>query len=84
MVEGFAGHELCESGIGAEQQWVNGLLYEPSLEDWYDEHAVQQSFHPNAKGHAEIADCVDGFVGQSWKEGICKVGSSGNDQAHEL
>lgn len=84
MVEGFAGHELCESGIGSEAQWVNGLLYEPSLEDWYDEHAVQQSFHPNAKGHAEIADCVDGFVGQSWKEGTCQVGTSGNDVAHDL
>jgi lysophospholipase L1-like esterase len=82
MVEGFKGHELCASGIGASQQWVNGLLYDPSLEDWWNEHAVQQSFHPNAKGHAEIADCVNGFVGQSWKEGSCEVGSDGNDHAH--
>jgi lysophospholipase L1-like esterase len=82
VVEGFAGHELCASGIGSSKQWVNGLLYEPSLEDFWNEHAVQQSFHPNAKGHAEIADCVDGFVSQSWKEGICQVGSDGNDHAH--
>jgi len=81
MVEGFNGHEICASGISASAQWVNGLLYEPSLEDFWNEHAVQQSFHPNAKGHAEIADCVNGFVSQSWKEGTCKVGSSGNDQA---
>jgi hypothetical protein len=83
MVEGFSGHELCASGISASQQWVNGLLYEPSLEDWWNLHAVQQSFHPNAKGHAEIADCVDGFVGQTWSEGICQVGSDGNDHAHQ-
>jgi lysophospholipase L1-like esterase len=82
VVEGFSGHELCASGIGPEQQWVNGLLYEPSLEDWWNMHAVQQSFHPNAKGHTEIADCVNSFVGQSWKEGICQVGSDGNDHAN--
>jgi len=81
MVEGFSGHELCASGIGASQQWVNGLLYSPTLEDFYNLHAVQQSFHPNATGHTEIADCADGFVGQSWTEGICQV-SGGNDQAH--
>jgi lysophospholipase L1-like esterase len=83
MVEGFSGHELCASGISASQQWVNGLLYEPSLEDWWNLHAVQQSFHPNAKGHAEIVDCVDGFVAQTWSEGICQVGSDGNDHAHQ-
>jgi len=82
MVEGFSGHELCASGIGASQQWVNGLLYSPTLEDFWNLHAVQQSFHPNAKGHAEIADCVNGFVGESWSEGICQVGSDGNDHAH--
>ncbi len=81
MVEGFNGHELCASGIGASQQWVNGLLYEPQLTDFWEEHAVQQSFHPNAKGHEEIADCVDGFVAQSWKEGTCLV-EGGNDHAH--
>jgi hypothetical protein len=83
MVEGYSGHELCASGIGASQQWVNGLLYDPNLTDWWNLHAVQQSFHPNATGHAEIADCVDGFVSQSWKEGICQVGSDGNDHAHQ-
>lgn len=84
VVNGFQGHELCARGIGASGQWVNGLLYQPSLEDWYNEHAVQQSFHPNAKGHSEIADCVDGFLTQAWQAGTCTVGSDGNDHAHEL
>jgi len=83
MIEGFNGHELCASGASAATQWVNGLLYEPQLTDFWEEHAVQQSFHPNAKGHAQIANCVDGFVAQSWKEGMCEVGSSGNDEAKQ-
>ena len=83
MVNGFKGHEICASGASSSTQWVNGLLYEPQLTDFWEEHAVQQSFHPNAKGHAQIANCVDGFVSQSWKEGICEVGSSGNDVAKQ-
>ena len=83
MVEGFNGHEICASGASSSTQWVNGLLYEPQLTDFWEEHAVQQSFHPNAKGHAQIANCVDGFVSQSWKEGTCYVGSNGNDQAKQ-
>ena len=83
MVEGFNGHEICASGASSSTQWVNGLLYEPQLTDFWEEHAVQQSFHPNAKGHAQIANCVNGFVAQSWKEGTCYVNSSGNDQAKQ-
>jgi lysophospholipase L1-like esterase len=83
MVESFEGHELCGAGIGASQQWVNGLLYEPSLEDWWNEHAVQQSFHPNAKGHSQLAKCVNGFLEKTYKEGICRVNSGGNDEVHE-
>jgi hypothetical protein len=82
MVESFYGHELCASGIGSSKQWVNGLLYEPKLDDWWNEHAVQQSFHPNAKGHSEIARCVNGFLEQTYEEGTCQVGSDGNDHVH--
>lgn len=83
LVEGFNGHEICASGASPSTQWVNGLLYEPQLTDFWEEHAVQQSFHPNAKGHAQIANCVDGFLSQSWKEGTCYVGSDGNDHAKQ-
>jgi lysophospholipase L1-like esterase len=81
LVHGFNGHEICAKGASSSTQWVNGLLYSPSIEDFWNEHAVQQSFHPNAKGHTEIADCVDGFVVQTWKEGTCEIGTDGNDHA---
>jgi len=83
LVEGFNGHEICASGASSSTQWVNGLLYEPQLTDFWEEHAVQQSFHPNAKGHAQIANCVNGFVSQSWKEGSCYVGTDGNDHSKQ-
>ena len=72
----FHGHEVC-----SDDTWARGLYIDLSQLPW-DENSVRQSFHPNAKGHAELADCVDEFVGQTWKEGICQVGSGGNNHAH--
>jgi len=39
---------------------------------------VQQSFHPNSRGHAQIASCVNGFVAQTYREGTCEIGADGN------
>jgi hypothetical protein len=78
MVQGFYGHEICAPGISHAQEWVRGLTYDPTSSNWWNLHAVQQSFHPNARGHAEIASCVDGFVRQALSEGTCKVGSDGD------
>jgi hypothetical protein len=78
MVQGFEGHELCAAGISASQEWVRGLTYDPFSSTWWSSHAVQQSFHPNARGHAQIAGCVGAFVTQSYREGNCVVGGDGN------
>ena len=78
MVHGFYGHEICARGTSHSQEWVGGLKYDPNSSDWWNEHAVQQSFHPNAQGHTEIVDCVDGFAPQTYREGICEIGGDGN------
>lgn len=78
MVDGFNGHEICASGISASQQWVRGVAYDPNSTDWWTEHSVQQSLHPNALGHAKIAGCVAEFVAQTYREGTCTIGSDGN------
>jgi lysophospholipase L1-like esterase len=78
LVNAFDGHELCASGIGASQQWVRGVTYDPNSNDWYTAHAVQQSLHPNALGHSKIAGCVAEFVNRSYREGTCQLGDDGN------
>jgi lysophospholipase L1-like esterase len=78
MVHGFYGHEICARGISHSQEWVRGLKYDPTSSTWWNLHSVQQSFHPNAPGHAQIAACVDGFVAQSYREGTCEIGADGN------
>jgi lysophospholipase L1-like esterase len=78
MVQGFYGHEICAPGISHAQEWVRGLKYDPTISTWWNLHSVQQSFHPNALGHGEIASCVNGFVGQAYREGTCTIGPDGN------
>jgi hypothetical protein len=79
MVDGLNGHEICAAGISSSQEWVNGLKYDPSSSSWWSFHAVQQSFHPNSAGHAQIANCISGFVSQAtYNEGTCEIGPDGN------
>jgi lysophospholipase L1-like esterase len=82
-VQAFEGHELCAQGITASQEWVKGLTYDPSSSTWWSSHAVQQSFHPNARGHSKLAGCVAEFAAQAYREGICVVGSDGNVHAQQ-
>jgi lysophospholipase L1-like esterase len=77
LVHGFDGHELCAQGISASQEWVRGLTYDPFSSTWWSSHAVQQSFHPNARGHAQIATCVGEFVTQIYPQGTCEIGGDG-------
>jgi lysophospholipase L1-like esterase len=82
MADGFKGHELCAQGITSSQEWVRGLTYDPSSSTWWSSHAVQQSLHPNALGHAQIANCIGEFVNQtSYTEAECAPGSDGNAHA---
>jgi lysophospholipase L1-like esterase len=78
MVHGLYGHEICAFGISHSQEWVRGLEYDPTISNWWNLHSVQQSFHPNALGHAQIATCVNGFVAQTFREGTCEIGADGN------
>jgi hypothetical protein len=78
MVDGFHGHEVCAANITASQEWIRGVTYDPNSSDWWNQHSVQQSFHPNAAGHAQIAACVASFIGQTYRDGICELGTDGS------
>ena len=77
MVHGFDDHEICAQGISHSEEWVRGLTYQAGT-NWWNLHSVQQSFHPNSRGHAQIASCVNGFVAQTYREGTCEIGADGN------
>ena len=46
--------------------------------DAFGIHSAQQSFHPNATGHAQFGRCVTEFVTSGLPSARCLRGSDGN------
>jgi GDSL-like Lipase/Acylhydrolase family len=72
------GREVCARDIWPWQEWVSGLVYDPSNAGWSSFDAVRQSFHANARGHVQLARCLSEFYGQPASSARCLPGSDGN------
>ncbi|WP_156096097.1 GDSL-type esterase/lipase family protein [Amycolatopsis jejuensis] len=72
-------HEACSGGALAASEWFTRLTLH--LNDLTQEdrarHALQESFHPNAAGHAAIADCLSEFLAARGGNGACISGPDG-------
>lgn len=73
------GHEACTGGDDASSEWFSRLTVQ-----WQDltdpdraEHAIQDSFHPNAAGHAQFAQCLTEFLGTADPAAACLEGDDG-------
>ncbi|EHR51095.1 hypothetical protein SacmaDRAFT_2857 [Saccharomonospora marina XMU15] len=74
------GHEACSGGDRADNEWFTRFTVE-----WDDlkvveraSHALQESFHPNAKGHEQFARCVSEFLATNDPAAACLEGQDGN------
>ncbi|RZQ66067.1 GDSL-type esterase/lipase family protein [Amycolatopsis suaedae] len=74
------GHEACTGGADASNEWFSRLTVK-----WTDlgdvdraSHAIQESFHPNANGHAQFARCLTEFLGTHDRAAACLAGEDGN------
>jgi hypothetical protein len=74
-----AGHEACSSQ-NPDNEWFRRLAVQ-----WTDlraqeraNHALQESFHPNAAGYAQIGRCFGEFVAIPAREASCVTGDDGN------
>jgi hypothetical protein len=72
------GREICARGITHDQEWITGLKYDPNSDNWYTSDSVRQSFHANARGHAQLGRCLTEFAAQSQREARCLRGTDGN------
>jgi hypothetical protein len=72
------GREVCARGVSPSQEWISGLTYDPSSAGWFSFDAVRQSFHANARGHAQLGRCLTEFFGRGWLTGRCLRGTDGN------
>jgi len=74
------GHEACTGGADPSTEWFSRLTLQ--LNDLTDAnratHALQESFHPNANGHAQIGRCLTEFLATTAGSAACLVGSDGN------
>ena len=74
------GHEACSGGADLGKEWFSRLTLQ--LNDLADAdraaHALQESFHPNANGHAQIARCLTEFLATALPSAACLAGSDGD------
>jgi hypothetical protein len=72
-------HEAC-SNTDPTREWFRRLTVQWS--DLHNDdratHALQESFHPNASGHAQFGHCFGEFLNTPDRAAACLPGSDGN------
>lgn len=76
-------HEACSGYDDSSTEWQNRITVDPWAWvtgglDAIGIHMAQQSFHPNARGHAQLGRCVTEFVNSGRGSAACVAGADGN------
>ncbi len=77
------GKEACSGYGNSSTEWQNRVTVDPWAWvtgglDAVGIHMAQESFHPNARGHAQLGRCVTEFVNSGAGAARCLIGSDGN------
>jgi len=73
------GHEACNRFVSSSQQWVRPLTVRVEQVLYgIGGHLVQESFHPNARGHDQIGRCLGEFATSGSAEATCLKGEDGD------
>lgn len=74
------GHEACTGGDDHDHEWFTRFTVRwDDLEDAdRASHAIQESFHPNANGHAQFARCMSEFLASDADSAACLKGDDDN------
>jgi lysophospholipase L1-like esterase len=77
------GREACSGGASSAGEWQNRITVDPFAWvhgglDAIGIHLAQQSFHPNARGHAQLGRCVTEFINSGAGSASCLIGPDGN------
>ena len=79
LQDSMDGREVCAPGVTRAEEWTAGLTYDPFNGTWFGFDAVRQSFHANARGHAQMGRCLREFhLAPAAAEGACARGADGN------
>lgn len=74
------GHEACSGGDDETSEWFTRFTVRWSDLEHADRasHAIQESFHPNARGHRQFAHCLSEFLASEDDAAACLEGDDGN------
>lgn len=80
MSRAALGHEACSGGEDKNSEWFTRFTVRWSDLEHADRasHAIQESFHPNARGHKQFARCMSEFLASTEDSAACLVGDDGN------
>src|SRR5699024_690366 len=81
------GHEACTGGEDSSGEWFRRLTIEWDNLTEVDraDHALQESFHPNSRGHAQYGRCLTEFFAMDTATGACTADENGQVPAvHSL
>lgn len=78
-----AKHEACTGGKNPDSEWFARLRidFEALRDDKRASHAAQESFHPNARGYAQIGRCLSEFLATTARTAACVADGTGNLRA---
>ncbi|ACU38817.1 hypothetical protein KCV87_30485 [Actinosynnema pretiosum subsp. pretiosum] len=73
------GHEACSGGDSSDDEWFTRLVvdFDGLRDEARARHALQESFHPNARGHAAFGGCMAEFLGANTRYGACEPNDDG-------
>jgi hypothetical protein len=76
-----AGHEACTGK--ADNEWFTRLTvdFDGLRDEARASHALQESFHPNARGHEQVARCLSDFLTTKADTATCVSDDGGNLRA---
>jgi hypothetical protein len=79
LADAGIGHEACSGGRSTDNEWFSRLTvaWQDITNDQRVTHALQASFHPNARGAAAFGDCLGQFLATTDRAAACLAGRAG-------
>ncbi|MBP2337603.1 lysophospholipase L1-like esterase [Saccharothrix coeruleofusca] len=77
------GHEACAGGDDQGTEWFTRLTvdFDGLRDQGRAPHALQESFHPNARGHEQFGRCLGQFLATTDRAAACVAGEDGTLRA---
>jgi lysophospholipase L1-like esterase len=79
LAEAGLGHEACSGGNDKSTEWFTRLTvaWQDITDNQRVGHALQESFHPNARGNAAFGNCLAQFLATTDRAASCLPGTNG-------